>query len=84
MRAFKTTTVFSYELIWNNVSFNTSAFVRLDKEDVEAKWQALRAYRSQAARAYMTKDFVFSLATTRGTQIGCPYAEAFEVARFVV
>ena len=32
----------------------------------------------------MSRDFIFSLAITRGVQIGTKYAESFEVIRWVM
>ncbi len=84
LRAFKKTTILGYELVWNNLSFNTTAFAVLTKEDVQQKVDALACYESQNYRDYMSKDFIYSLAKTRGVQIGAPYAEAFEVVRFVM
>lgn len=84
LRAFKQTTILGYELIWNNLSFNTSCFVRLSKQHVEMKCEALTAYRSQAGRPYMTREFIMSLAKARGVQIGAEYAESFEVLRWVL
>jgi N-acetylglucosamine malate deacetylase 1 len=84
LRAFKQKTILGYELVWNNLAFNTTSFVVLDKEDVEKKVDALACYESQSYRDYMSRDFIFSLARTRGVQIGTPYAEAFEVVRFVM
>jgi LmbE family N-acetylglucosaminyl deacetylase len=83
-RMFKRTTIFSYEIPWNNISFNTQSFVILDRTHLERKMQALRCYKSQAYREYMNDRFVESLAITRGVQINVPYAEAFEVVRLVV
>lgn len=84
LRAFKQKTILGYELVWNNLSFNTTSFVVLNKEDVEKKIEALSCYESQSYRDYMSRDFIFSLAKTRGVQIGTEYAEAFEVVRFVM
>jgi N-acetylglucosamine malate deacetylase 1 len=84
LRAFKKTTLLGYELVWNNLSFNTTSFVVLSEQDVEKKVEALSCYKSQGHRDYMSKDFIFSLARTRGTQIGSQFAEAFEVVRFVI
>jgi LmbE family N-acetylglucosaminyl deacetylase len=84
MRAFRNTTVLGYELIWNNLTFDTTTFVKLKKEHVDAKVNALRAYKSQGSRNYMSEDFIFSLAKTRGVQIGTDYAEAYEVVRWLI
>lgn len=84
LRAFKSTTILGYELIWNNLSFDTTAFVKLNRQHIARKYAALQCYESQAHRSYMKEDFVFSLAKARGTQIGADYAEAFEVIRWVM
>jgi len=81
VRAFKNTTLLGYELIWNNLSFNTQCFVKLEKRHIDAKIEALQEYKSQGIRNYLSPDFITSLARTRGVQIGCEYAEAFEVVR---
>lgn len=84
LRAFKQTTILGYELIWNNLSFNTSCFIRLAKRHLEEKCQALKSYASQAGKPYMTEEFITSLAKARGVQIGAEYAESFEVLRWVL
>lgn len=81
LRAFKNVTVLGYELIWNNLSFDTKCFVSLEKKHLERKCNALQEYESQGARTYLSRDFTFSLATTRGVQSGSEYAECFEVIR---
>jgi N-acetylglucosamine malate deacetylase 1 len=84
LRAFKTTRLLGYELIWNNLTFNTQFFVKLRREHVESKVRALCEYKSQAGRDYMSEDFIFSLARARGVQIGAQFAESFEVVRWVI
>ena len=84
LRAFKQHTVLGYELIWNNLSFDTKCFVRLEEHHLARKAEALQEYVSQAGRAYMSRDFVYSLARTRGVQIGCDFAECFEVIRQIL
>ncbi|MFK5975003.1 MAG: PIG-L family deacetylase [Sulfurovum sp.] len=84
LRAFKGTTILGYELIWNNLTFNTTSFVKLEKKHIQAKCDALKAYKSQAGRDYMSEEFIFALARTRGVQIGSQYAESFEVIRWVM
>lgn len=81
LRAFKNTTILGYELIWNNLSFDTQCFVRLREEDIKAKIMALKEYRSQGKRDYLSDEFIYSLAKARGVQVGSEYAEAFEVIR---
>ena len=81
VRAFKNTTLLGYELIWNNLTFNTQCFVELSEDDLRAKQEALHEYHSQHGRMYMSDEFVRSLAVTRGVQAGVPLAEVFEVIR---
>ena len=84
LRAFKGSTVLGYELIWNNLTFNTTSFVNLDEKHIQQKCNALKEYKSQAKKNYMSEDFIFSLAKTRGVQIGSKFAESFEVVRWVI
>jgi N-acetylglucosamine malate deacetylase 1 len=84
LRAFKTKSILGYELIWNNLTFNNTCFVRLQERHIRNKINALEEYKSQKGRDYMSEDFVMSLAHARGIQIGCKYAEAFEVVRWVI
>ncbi len=81
IRAFKNTTILGYELIWNNLTFNTQCFVKLEEKHIDAKQKALEQYESQGGRNYLARDFTFSLAKTRGVQVGAEYAECFEVIR---
>lgn len=81
LRAFKNTTILGYELIWNNLTFDTTCFVSLEKGHLEKKCTALSEYKSQGIRSYMSEEFIFSLAKSRGVQAGLDYAESFEVIR---
>lgn len=83
-RAFKTISMLGYELPWNNLTFNTSSFVFLEKRHLSKKVKSLKCYKSQTFRKYATEDFIRSLATTRGAQIGYQYAETFEVVRWII
>lgn len=84
MRAFKQVSILGYEIPWNNITFHTQAFIKLEKKHIERKIEALKAYKSQSHRFYATPDFIWSLAKTRGVQIGAEYAETFEVIRWVI
>lgn len=84
LRAFKGTTILGYELPWNNLAFATTSFVRVGREQVLRKVEALRQYRSQSGRDYTSEEFIFALARTRGVQIGAEFAESFEVVRWVM
>jgi len=84
LRAFKTSSILGYELIWNNLTFNTTCFIRLEEHHLKNKINALKAYKSQKDRDYVSAEFITSLARARGVQIGAEYAEAFEVIRWVI
>lgn len=83
-RAFKKKSILGYELPWNNFAFDTDCFVQLDEAALEKKIEALTCYDSQSEKPYMTKESIVSIARTRGVSIGVPYAEAFEVMRWVM
>jgi LmbE family N-acetylglucosaminyl deacetylase len=82
-RAFKKTTLFGYEVPWNNLVFKTSSFFALTERELQTKGNALKCYLSQQHRDYATEEFVRGLAVMRGTQVGQRYAEAFEVIRLL-
>lgn len=84
LRAFKRTSILGYEMPWNNLNFATQSFVRLSEDNVERKMNALECYKSQAAKNYASREFIASLARTRGAQIGVKFAETFEVIRWIL
>lgn len=84
LRAFKSTSILSYELPWNNIDFTTHCFSVLQRRHLEKKVYALSAYSSQKMRGYMSEEYIFSLARTRGVQIGREFAECFEVVRWIL
>jgi LmbE family N-acetylglucosaminyl deacetylase len=84
LRAFKNCSILGYEMPWNNVSFNTRSFIKLEEEHIRKKAQSLLEYKSQEHRTYLNENFIRSLATIRGVQIGSKYAEAFEVIRWII
>lgn len=84
LRAFKTQTILGYELIWNNLNFNTQCFVHLEKKHIDQKILALQEYASQGKRDYLSESFIRSLAIARGVQVGAKFAEAFEVVRLAI
>ncbi|MDQ1355064.1 MAG: family deacetylase [Acidobacteriota bacterium] len=84
IRAFKQISILGYELPWNNITFHTQVFIKLDESHVQKKIHAIQAYNSQNQKEYASEDFIRSWAKTRGTQIGAKYAETFEVTRWVI
>lgn len=82
-RAFKHTTIYGYEIPWNNIDFRATMFVDLEPEHVGAKQAACACFKSQTKRPYASAAYLEAWATSRGVHIGTQYAEAFEVIRQV-
>ncbi|MDH3649361.1 MAG: PIG-L family deacetylase [Saprospiraceae bacterium] len=83
LRAYKNCSILGYELIWNNLSFDTDCFISINETQLDRKIVALQAYKTQNGKPFMDPAFIRSLAKVRGTQIGTGYAEAFEVIRWI-
>lgn len=87
IRAFRgNVNILCYEQPWNNLSFNTKFYVELEKQNIDKKLAALKAYKTQLVqkKVYFEEDFIVGLARVRGTQIGTKYAEAFEVIKMMI
>jgi len=84
LRAFKQTSILGYELPWNNITFNTVAFISLNEGHVAKKIEAIKQYESQSHRNYVREDFLRGWAKTRGVQIGTEFAETFDVLRWII
>jgi len=84
LRAFKHCSLIGYELPWNNLQFVSNFHVKLAKEELSVKWEAISAYKSQDGRAYKSEAFFEGLARMRGMQVGHEFAEAFEVIRWIL
>ena len=84
IRAFKKTTLFAYEVPWNNLQFNNQTFIRLDKRHIDKKIAAISCYETQKRRPYASPDFTYGQARTHGVQAGCELAEVFELVRWII
>lgn len=83
VRAFKKNSILSYEEPWNNISFTTNFFFKLEERHIAKKVEACLCYKSQYHRPYLSEESVRALARVRGTQLDGGYAEAFEVIRWM-
>lgn len=83
LRAYKHSSIFCYEMIWNNITITTNGFFKLEERHVKKKADALKCYKTQAFRKYASDEFVFSLARARGIQVGGEYAETYELIRLI-
>lgn len=86
IRAFRSASIWGYELPWNQVVAHLTGYVVLNERHVDIKVSALDAYESQKLRkrAYFHPEFIRGLARLRGVQAGSDLAEAFEVVRTIV
>ncbi|MFM2385851.1 MAG: hypothetical protein RL660_608 [Bacteroidota bacterium] len=84
VRAFKNSTIYGYEMPWNNLSFSTDCFVALSEQNLALKINAMQQYKSQTHRSYVSEEFLRSLARVRGVQCDTKYAEAFELIRLLM
>jgi LmbE family N-acetylglucosaminyl deacetylase len=82
-RAFKRSSILGYEMPWNNKKTDLTYFEEISEDDISKKIASIASYKSQIFRNPNYEDFIRSLALQRGFQIGCRYAEAFEVIRWV-
>lgn len=84
IRAFKNSTIFSYEVIWNHLTFENRCFITISEENLLTKIDALKAYKSQQNRTYMSEEFIRSLAHVRGVSVQKKYAEVFDIVRMII
>lgn len=83
-RAFKNTSILGYEFIWNNFSFNTTAFSVISKEHIEKKIASVGRYETQSKRFYAKEEMIKGAANYRGLQISEEFVETFEVIRWIL
>ena len=83
LRAFKRTTIFGYEVPWNNFEFSYGAYVSLEERHLERKVAALACYASQQHRRYADPEYVRNLARVHGVNVNRELAECFQVYRIV-
>lgn len=85
VRAFKkTSSMWGYEHPWNNLTFTTDIFIKLEERHMENKIKTLEQYRSQDLKSYFNPEYIRSWAFSRGTEIDVPLAEAFELTRLIL
>ena len=83
VRAFKHVNLLGYEMPWNNFGFVSFVYVKLEKQHLDKKVEAIQLYTTQQGRTYSSEKFVESLARLRGGQILEEFAESFELIRFI-
>lgn len=74
--------ILAYETPRVTKSFSPTYFVDIS-HCVKDKWAALKCHASQSEKRYLTYESMVHLTSFRGSQVNLPYAEAFEVVRYV-
>lgn len=79
------TSIICYEEPWNSIDFTPNFFVSVSAKHLSLKLKALKQYKTQFTfkRPYLSKKFIYGLASARGIQINKPYAEAFKVLKLI-
>jgi len=84
-RAFDKCSLLGYESPKHVIPTDHICYVKLSNYDFQKKMDCMNCYKSQVVRwgsNYLA--YREPLARLRGTQIGCKYAEAFEVIRWIL
>jgi LmbE family N-acetylglucosaminyl deacetylase len=84
IRAFRTSSILGYEVMWNNINFRADVFIPLEKRHIDKKLKIAKNYISQRARRKGDLNFFKDLAKVRGAMIGVKYAECFEAIRLIM
>ena len=85
LRAFKKmTSIWGYEHPWNNLTFTTDIYVKLEEKHIQKKINALKSYGSQNFRPYFDEKYIRSIAYAKGMEVNFPFAETFELVRLLV
>jgi len=84
-RAFKKSSIFSYQLPWNQQYISTMFIVSLSSDNVNSKINALKCYNSQNQKKYFSYDFLLSQLKYNAIQGDdqIKYAELFEVVKLM-
>uniref|UniRef100_A0A6M3LK24 Putative N-acetylglucosaminylphosphatidylinositol de-N-acetylase n=1 Tax=viral metagenome TaxID=1070528 RepID=A0A6M3LK24_9ZZZZ len=82
-RAFKDITILGYEMPRNMINASPNLFIRMSRQEVFIKMQALDIFESQKWRPNFVKSIIV-LNEMRGHQIDVKYAESYEVIRWIL
>jgi LmbE family N-acetylglucosaminyl deacetylase len=85
-RAFQSSSILHYEITKNALTFLPVFYVEMSEEDLKAKINAVRCYKSQIELRPRFSDprNIEAVARVRGIQIRAEFAEAFETSRLIL
>ena len=84
LRAFKRTTVMAYEIPWNNLNFSSRPTSGSRSATSRRRSRRSGLLREPGPPQLPREDYIRNVALTRGINIGCEYAEVFEVYRWIL
>ena len=84
IRAFKHSTILTFQQEWNNRHFIKNYFVKLEPKHIEKKVRAIESFKSQQSKAPLHSDFIWANALNNGVICGAKYAEVFNVINHVI
>lgn len=84
IRAFKQSSLLSYEMPWNNFAFLSNLYVALEEKHIRKKIDTLKLYKSQNFRLYSNEEYLTALMKIKGMQINEKYAETFQTLRWKI
>lgn len=86
LRAFKSSSIISYELPWNCFNLSSNLFVKVSDADFKLKMDSINVYKSQLAKKsiYLKEEFLRGQLQQNGARLGNnELYEIFEVIRLV-
>jgi LmbE family N-acetylglucosaminyl deacetylase len=83
LRAFRGIAVLGFDVIRSSYNFFPHFLVEVSEEDVEKKIEALAKYETYKDRYYFNSDLTRSIMVRHGALAERPYAEGFDILRFV-
>ena len=83
LRVFRNVSILGYEVIRSCIGFNPNFYIEISQKELQNKTEILNLYETQKDMYYMRGDVIDAKAKVRGSDIGKPLAEAFEVIRLI-
>ncbi len=84
LSVFQEQTILFYEILRGDYEFAPKLYIKVSKDDMDKKQQALLCYKSITNKHYSNPESIVGLAIFRGCQINSDYAEAFEIGRMIL
>ena len=83
LRAFRSTSIFGYDVIRSSYGFSPTMLFEVTEEDVEKKLQALKAYKTYADKYYFSEEVTKSTLVRHGAIAERNFVEGFDILRII-